>query len=485
MTTQRIDGVSFELRAPADFGFLSKYGRVFCAFDRNDSGNISFGVDRGDRKLFIKVAGAHTVNSCIPPEEAIKNLRDATVLYRALEHPHLIRYIGSFSIGKLFVAVFEWVKGECLFDYWNFDRYVDHPELSPIHRFKGLPLIARFKAFDVLLSFLRQTAERGYVAVDFYDGSILYDFGTDTTTLCDIDLFRKMPTVNDMGERFWGTKRLKSPEEYQLNAPIDEITNVFTLGALAFRFFASHTDEQTQAMYAGNAFIPCRRESWEGSDALYAVALKAVSAERRGRYQSIRELIRAWNGALIGYRRLEKHDLKPHLLDDFSRHQRITKYFRKVDGQNVLEEGDFTLDWDEAKKQALIHEDFREVLNFGGGLFGALVDGRVIGFACVDGRLVGSTKEYIQLIMLHVSEEYRKRGVGSALFYLCADEARRLGGEKLYISANPALETQHFYRRVGCVDAAETITALCPEDPDDLKLEYRIPQEGVYESIAN
>ena len=34
-------------------------------------------------------------------------------------------------------------------------------------------------------------------------------------SFCDIDLFRKMPTYNDLGKDYFGTKRLKAPEEKQ------------------------------------------------------------------------------------------------------------------------------------------------------------------------------------------------------------------------------------------------------------------------------
>ena len=53
---------------------------------------------------------------------------------------------------------------------------------------------------EVLFSFLEHVNRKGYVAVDFYDGSIMYDFENHKMTLCDIDLFRKAPAVNDMGE---------------------------------------------------------------------------------------------------------------------------------------------------------------------------------------------------------------------------------------------------------------------------------------------
>jgi serine/threonine-protein kinase len=44
MVTQVIDNISFQLKEPHDFSSLSKYGKMFCVFDQNDSGNISFGM---------------------------------------------------------------------------------------------------------------------------------------------------------------------------------------------------------------------------------------------------------------------------------------------------------------------------------------------------------------------------------------------------------------------------------------------------------
>ncbi len=44
-----------------------------------------------------------------------------------------------------------------------------------------------------ILSFLEYTASQGYIAIDFYDGSIMYDFTRHKTVICDIDFFRKSP----------------------------------------------------------------------------------------------------------------------------------------------------------------------------------------------------------------------------------------------------------------------------------------------------
>lgn len=41
---QYIDGLPYKLKAPFDFEFIHRYGRVFKVFDDQDSGNICFGV---------------------------------------------------------------------------------------------------------------------------------------------------------------------------------------------------------------------------------------------------------------------------------------------------------------------------------------------------------------------------------------------------------------------------------------------------------
>ena len=47
---------------------------------------------------------------------------------------------------------------------------------SPKEKFMQLSVNERLKTVDVLFSFLQNVNEKVYVAVDFYDGSIMYDF---------------------------------------------------------------------------------------------------------------------------------------------------------------------------------------------------------------------------------------------------------------------------------------------------------------------
>lgn len=293
--TVQLDDVTFFLKQPHDFSWLSRMGRVFQVFSQNDSGNLSFGVDTGQGKVFVKTAGLETVESVCTPQEAVGNLKAAMQVYEDIRHPALIRLEQHFPVGDLYVAVFEWAEGDCLHDHWNFDFYEAHPEITPpARRFKKLPVEKRLAACQVLFSFLEETVRRGYVAVDLYDASILYDFQQDKTTICDIDLFRKVPLVNTAGERYYGSERFKAPEEYILGAAIDQRTNVFTLGALLFHFFGGFTPEERRRCYEENRFTPCSAEAWELGPAAYRAACQAVCPQPEGRFATIKGLAAAW-----------------------------------------------------------------------------------------------------------------------------------------------------------------------------------------------
>ena len=105
------------------------------------------------------------------------------------------------------------------------------------------------------------------------------DFARRKMTVCDIDLAVRMPYVNRMG-RLWGSSRFQSPEEYAFGATVDGVTNVFTLGALAFFFFG---DDRNKCA-----------ESWNVSPALYAVAARAIRPARDERYPSVDAFADAW-----------------------------------------------------------------------------------------------------------------------------------------------------------------------------------------------
>jgi len=269
---QYTDGVPYKLKAPFDFSFISKYGKAFKVLDDQDSGNICFGVVDGENQYFVKFAGAPTDRACVSADEAVINLKRTVPIYQDLAHPNLIKLIKAEEVDNGFAMIFEWADAESMHPMYPRSR----------KKFMQMSIETRHQVFEEILAFHAHAVKQGYVAIDFYDGSIMYDFGNRKTIICDIDFYTKAPYINEMG-RLWGSSRFMSPEEFQLGAIIDEITNVFAIGAVAFALFGNERDKCI--------------EKWNVSKELFDVAKKAVSDGRNERQQSIEQLIAEWKAA--------------------------------------------------------------------------------------------------------------------------------------------------------------------------------------------
>ena len=113
----------------------------------------------------------------------------------------------------------------------------------------------------------------------------------------------------------------------------------------------------------------------------------------------------------------------------------------------------------------------RNTVATGGQVWGAFLEGRLKGFASVEGPLIGSQKQYADLTSIHVSADARGHGLGRQLFQQAEETGRRLGAKALYISAHSSVESQAFYKAMGCVEATEYIPAHVEQEPCDCQLE--------------
>lgn len=220
----------------------------------------------------MKFAGAQTAEYDGDVSKAVQRLRASVPVYQSISHRALIRYRASEEIAQGFAMIFDWADGECMGRMYEESHKI----------IMNLPLEEKLHIYAEVTDFMIEVAKMGYVAVDFYDGSIMYDLPTKKVTICDIDFFRKSPAVNDMG-RMWGSARFMSPEEYEKGAVIDEITNVFTIGRMGFSIF---TDSDFSL------------ECWPLSEDAFHVLEKAASPEWRERYASIAEFKAEWLKAL-------------------------------------------------------------------------------------------------------------------------------------------------------------------------------------------
>jgi ribosomal protein S18 acetylase RimI-like enzyme len=163
-------------------------------------------------------------------------------------------------------------------------------------------------------------------------------------------------------------------------------------------------------------------------------------------------------------------DVKDTFLNHFNRYQVTDQVLFKENNRYKLKSDHFIDDWDDDKKALVIH-DLRTCIREGGKVIGAFVGEELAGFANIESRMFGSKVEYIELPYIHISSELRGYGIGKKLFKKCCEEAKRLGAAKLYIAAHPSVESQGFYKAMGCREAVEINEKIWSREPLDIQLE--------------
>ncbi|MDH5675124.1 MAG: hypothetical protein OEZ06_23565 [Myxococcales bacterium] len=263
---------------PADF--LAANAEIFArwGWPTHDSGNVSYGVRAGDARFFVKTAGPangrHEPHFATTHAQRVELLNNAATLAGSLEHPALPALRNVIASPEGPVLVYDFVDGELLYAE---GETRDDPSTA-YQRFRALPPERIASALDTIYAVHDELAKRGFIACDFYDGSILYDFDRGKLIVCDLDSYGRGAFENAMG-RMYGSSRFMAPEEFVRGATIDQRTTVFTLGRTAAVFLSDLTLE---------------REPFRGSDAEHAVVVRACQPVPEQRYASVREFCQAW-----------------------------------------------------------------------------------------------------------------------------------------------------------------------------------------------
>lgn len=176
---------------------------------------------------------------------------------------------------------------------------------------------------------------------------------------------------------------------------------------------------------------------------------------------------------MIFYKNLCLEEISRSLFDNFNRHQIVTKCWRKQSGEWVIKDAPFIDDWSENDYQVLINH-LKSILLSNGFIYAAFHYEKLKGFVSVDSERFGDCQEYLDLTNIYVSEDMRGKGIGKILFLAAAEWAREKEAKKLYISAHSAIESQAFYRSMGCVEAKTYIQKHVEEEPFDCQLEYKL-----------
>ena len=173
----------------------------------------------------------------------------------------------------------------------------------------------------------------------------------------------------------------------------------------------------------------------------------------------------------IIFERLSDENFSLESMDTFIRFEKISQVWKMVNGKPTLADANYIMDWNLEKRRGiaqLIHRGIQ------GDYFayGAFYEGRVVGYILVSKKPFGSSNQYIELALFHISAPYRGKGIGKQLFKLACLEAKSIGAKKLYISAGPAVPTQAAYQKFGCVPAVEINPEATERAPLDIQLEY-------------
>lgn len=174
---------------------------------------------------------------------------------------------------------------------------------------------------------------------------------------------------------------------------------------------------------------------------------------------------------MITYRELNENELCRKMFDGFIRHQTVTKCFRRENDTWVIKDDPFIDDWSEKDYEFLIN-CLKNTIKTDGFVYGAFFDGTLKGFVSVEADFFHN--EYLDLSSLHMSEDMRGQGIGKKLFAAAVKWAAAKGADKLYISSHSAVETQYFYRGLGCIDAMVQNSKHVEAEPYDCQLEYVI-----------
>ena len=182
---------------------LASIGRVFACFDRQDSGNVSFGVEADGRRWFVKTAGDPAAAAGVLPHgERVALLHNAERLARSVRHPALTRFEAVRASPWGPMLVYHWADGEHL----HARRARRNDPDTPWQRFLSLPVEERIAAARVLVDLHLALSAAGWVTGDFYDGCLIYDFHRQALRVFDLDHYRQGAYKNDMGRMFGSTR---------------------------------------------------------------------------------------------------------------------------------------------------------------------------------------------------------------------------------------------------------------------------------------
>lgn len=174
---------------------------------------------------------------------------------------------------------------------------------------------------------------------------------------------------------------------------------------------------------------------------------------------------------MIIFKTLSVNDIDLSMFRFFDRTQNVAKCWRKMNDKWIIKDIAFIDNWFKKEYKEVV-QYLKNLVDSGGYALGAFCDGKLKGFVSVEPNIFGTNARYMNLSNIHVSRDMRGHGIGKELFESAKIWAKEHNAEKLYISAHSAIESQAFYKAMGCVEAVEYNQYFAEKEPFDCQLEY-------------
>ncbi len=252
---------------------------LFKIYEQQDSGCVSYGYKFNGRPVFIKEAF---------DEKTAQKLLQTRQFINLIKSDLLAKVHNGFHTAEGYALISEWRPGENLYDYTQFPGAAgrNHPR-SPHFRFRQLPLAQKLKVLHQVFDLHVKIEALNYVAVDFYDGCLQYDFSTQQLTVFDLDEYVSGGPFVLEHDRLPGSQRFMAPEEFVRGSLIDHRTQVFRLGRLIVELAMGESgDDQTSnngQMHEGLDKQAIRKK-------LLALVNKATAKNPANRFQKVKDL---------------------------------------------------------------------------------------------------------------------------------------------------------------------------------------------------
>lgn len=250
--------------------WLSDAGTIFTRFEGQDSGCVSYGVATGEESWFVKVPTTRAAG---------ESTGRAVRLHAAVGHGAIIGLHHAIAGPCGPILIYPWVTGVLLRGDSAAGGSDRTSPTSAMMRLRALPVPEVNAAIESIIGAHIAVERAGFVSVDFYDGTMMYDFDQPDPRrriwLCDLDEYRPGPFRTET--RLPGSTRYMAPEDW--GGTIDSRTMVFHLGRALTHLLAQGEDSS----------------KWRGTRAQLALAERATAIPPGERFRTVVEFAQHWH----------------------------------------------------------------------------------------------------------------------------------------------------------------------------------------------